>query len=161
MSKENQAKPAKKKKKVILPRHKMPEQNPIVRSKNFKEVNLGYTPEMAIAEAKRCLQCPKPKCVDGCPVNVDIPGFIKLITEDNFCDAEHHIKKYNALPAICGRVCPQENQCEGNCLLGKKYEPVAIGHLERFVADFERNSGSCYLPEKLPPNGIKVACIGC
>lgn len=144
-----------------IPRHKMLEQDPFLRRRNFNEVNLGYTPEMAIAEAERCLQCKKPKCVEGCPVNVDIPGFIALIKEGDFCEAEHYIKKYNALPAVCGRVCPQENQCEGNCILGKKFEPVAIGHLERFVADYERNSGSCYLPEKLPPNGKKIACIGC
>ena len=151
----------KKKKKIIPHRFKMPEQNPILRSKNFNEVNLGFSPETAKAEAERCLQCPKPMCIEGCPVNIDIPGFIKLIKEENFCDAEHYIKKFNALPAICGRVCPQENQCEGKCVLGKKYEPVAIGHLERFVADYERNSGSCYILEKEPPNGKKVACIGC
>ncbi|NHI93865.1 MAG: NADPH-dependent glutamate synthase [Candidatus Lokiarchaeota archaeon] len=144
-----------------IPRHKMPEQDPFLRRRNFNEVNLGYSPEIAIAEAERCLQCKKPKCVEGCPVNVDIPGFIDFIKKGDFCQAEHHIKKFNALPAVCGRVCPQENQCEGKCVLGKKFESVAIGNLERFVADYERNSGSCYVPEKLPPNNKKVACIGC
>jgi glutamate synthase (NADPH/NADH) small chain len=150
------------KKKIIQPsRNKMPEQDPLLRSKNFKEVNLGYTPEMALAEANRCLQCKKPKCIEGCPVNVDIPGFIHLIQEGNFCEAAYKIKEFNALPAICGRVCPQEVQCEGNCVLGNKFEPVAIGYLERFVADYERASGSCYLPSRDPPNGKKIACIGC
>ncbi len=149
------------KKNIKAPRQKMPEQHPILRSKNFEEVNLGYTPDIALAEARRCLQCKKPKCVDGCPVNIDIPGFIRLIQEEDYCEAAYKIKEFNALPAICGRVCPQENQCEGGCVLGKKFEPVAIGHLERFVADFERESGSCYLPSKEDPTGKKVACIGC
>ncbi|MBD3230318.1 MAG: NADPH-dependent glutamate synthase [Candidatus Lokiarchaeota archaeon] len=155
--KKNNGKKTKKK----ISRHKMPEQDPSVRIRNFNEVNLGYSPETAVAEANRCLQCPRPKCIEGCPVNVDIPGFIKYIQEGDFCEAEHHIKKFNALPAICGRVCPQEDQCEGNCVLGKKYKPLAIGNLERFVADYERNSGSCYLPEKEPPKNKKIACIGC
>ncbi|NVM31344.1 MAG: NADPH-dependent glutamate synthase [Candidatus Helarchaeota archaeon] len=150
-----------KKKIPKVPRQKMPEQDPILRSKNFKEVNLGYTPELALTEANRCLQCKKPKCIEGCPVNIDIPGFISLIQQEDFCEAAYKIKEFNALPAICGRVCPQENQCEGSCILSKKFEPVAIGHLERFVADFERESGSCYLPTKEPPTGKKVACIGC
>ncbi len=127
---------------IKIPRQKMPEQHPLLRSKNFEEVNLGYTPELAVAEAKRCLQCKKPKCIEGCPVNIDIPAFIHFIQEGDFCEAAYKIKEFNALPAICGRVCPQENQCEGNCILGKKFEPVAIGNLERFVADFERESGS-------------------
>ncbi len=149
-------------KKIIrAPRNKMPEQDPSLRGKNFNEVNLGYTPELAKAESERCLQCKKPSCIEGCPVNVDIPAFIRLIKEEKYCEAAYKIKEFNALPAICGRVCPQESQCEGKCVLGKKYEPVAIGHLERFVADFEQQSGSCYLPQRLPPNGKKVACIGC
>jgi glutamate synthase (NADPH/NADH) small chain len=151
------------KKKVILPRHKIPEQDPHLRSKNFNEVNLGYTSEMAMAEASRCLQCPKPSCREGCPVNVDIPGFIKLIRENDFIGASHHIKEFNALPAVCGRVCPQESQCEGSCVLGKskKYKPVAIGNLERFVADAERATRACYICEKEPDTGKKVAIIGC
>jgi len=150
-----------KKGKVGLPRHKMPEQDPILRTKNFNEVNLGYTPELAMAEAARCLQCGKPRCIEGCPVNVDIPAFIHLIQQGDFCGAAYKIKEFNALPAICGRVCPQETQCEEKCVLGKKFESIAIGNLERFVADFERKSGSCYLPEKELPNGKSVACIGC
>ncbi|MBN2157160.1 MAG: NADPH-dependent glutamate synthase [Candidatus Lokiarchaeota archaeon] len=159
---EPQSKKTTRKKKVILPRHKIPEQDPFLRSKNFDEVNLGYAPEMAQAEASRCLQCPKPACREGCPVNVDIPGFIKLIIEGNFIEASHHIKETNALPAICGRVCPQETQCEGVCVLGKssKYKPVAIGNLERFVADAERATKACYICEKDPPTGKKVAIIG-
>jgi glutamate synthase (NADPH/NADH) small chain len=142
-------------------RQAMPEQDPILRSKNFNEVNLGYTPELAKKEAERCLQCGKPLCIEGCPVDVDIPGFIKLIQEDKFCEAAWKIKETNALPAICGRVCPQENQCEGACVLGKKFEPIAIGHLERFCADFERHTGECKLPEGHTSIGKKVAIIGC
>ncbi|TXT64322.1 MAG: Sulfide dehydrogenase subunit alpha [Promethearchaeota archaeon] len=142
-------------------RKKMPEQDPVLRSKNFNEVNLGYTPELAREEAQRCLQCGKPLCIEGCPVNVDIPGFVKLIQEENYCEAAWKIKETNALPAICGRVCPQENQCEGACVLGKRFEPIAIGHLERFCADYERHTGSCKIPKKLPPNGKKIAILGC
>jgi len=143
------------------PRQKMPEQDPILRSKNFNEVNLGYSVEIAKAEAGRCLQCDKPLCIEGCPVNVDIPGFIKLIREEKYCEAAWKIKENNALPAICGRVCPQEVQCEGKCVLGKKFEPNAIGHLERFVADYERDTGICYIPEKEKPNGKNIAIVGC
>ncbi|MEM1577230.1 MAG: NADPH-dependent glutamate synthase [Archaeoglobaceae archaeon] len=143
----------------------MPEQPPEERIKNFKEVPLGYTPEMAMEEAKRCLQCkPRkgkefPPCVEGCPVNVNIPEFIKAIKEGRFDDAIKIIKDKNSLPAITGRVCPYENQCEGNCTLGKKHEPVGIGRLERFAADYERAKGFT-IPEKPKPNGKKVAIIG-
>ena len=116
----------------------MPEQPPEVRSKNFLEVPLGYTPEMAQAEAARCIQCKKPGCVAGCPVGVRIPEFLKLLQEGNFAAAAQKIKETNALPAVCGRVCPQESQCEALCILGKKSQPVAIGNCERFVADYER-----------------------
>ena len=150
-----------KKKKPRIPRQKMPEQDPILRSKNFNEVNLGYSVEIAKTEAGRCLQCDKPLCIEGCPVNVDIPGFIKLIREEKYCEAAWKIKENNALPAICGRVCPQEVQCEGKCVLGKKFEPIAIGHLERFVADYEQETGNCYIPEKAQPNGKKIAIVGC
>jgi glutamate synthase (NADPH/NADH) small chain len=139
----------------------MLEQDPIKRSKNFDEVNLGYTPELALAEANRCIQCAKPRCVKGCPVGIDIPGFIKLIKEGDIVGANHLIKETNSLPAICGRVCPQENQCEGNCVLRKKFGSVCIGYLERYVADYERSLGVCYICEKEPPNGKKVAIIGC
>ena len=144
-----------------IPRQKMPEQDPVLRSKNFNEVNLGYSLETAKTEAGRCLQCDKPLCIEGCSVNVDIPGFIKLIREEKYCEAAWKIKENNALPAICGRVCPQEVQCEEKCVLGKKFEPIAIGHLERFVADYERDTGVCYVPEKEQLNGKSIAVIGC
>jgi len=147
-------------KKERLPRQKMPEQPPEVRRRNFKEVPLGYTPELAMKEASRCLQCKKPSCMEGCPVGVDIPGFIKFIREGQFDKAIRKIWEKNSLPAICGRVCPQEAQCEGHCVLGKKGEPVAIGNLERFAADYEREHGSGELPPKAPPTGKKVAVIG-
>ncbi len=150
----------KKKKKEKIPRQSMPEQDPKVRAKNFDEVPLGYTEEQAILEAKRCIQCKKPSCIAGCPVDVDIPGFIKLIAEGDFIGAAHKLKETNALPAICGRVCPQEDQCEVVCVLGKKGEPVAIGRLERFAADYERESGNIMIPEVAPPTGKKVAMVG-
>lgn len=147
-------------KKEALPRTPMPEQKPEIRRRNFDEVPLGYTPEMAMQEASRCIQCKKPSCMEGCPVQVDIPGFIKLIKEGEFTKAIRKIWEKNSLPAICGRVCPQEIQCEGNCVLGKKGEPVAIGNLERFAADYERLHGTGELPPKAPATGKKVAVIG-
>ena len=142
------------------PRTPMPEQDPAVRVKNFLEVPTGYTPELARQEAERCLACKKPFCIDGCPVNVDIPGFIKLVEEGRFAEAARKVKQTNALPAICGRVCPQESQCEAKCVLGKKSESVAVGRLERFVADYERENGLVELPEKAPPTGKRVAVVG-
>lgn len=142
------------------PRQAMPEQEPAIRARNFEEVPLGYTPEMAMAEAGRCLQCKKPACVQGCPVNIDIPGFIKHIAEGQLDKAIGKIWERNLLPAICGRVCPQESQCEGNCLLGRKGEPVAIGNLERFAADWEREHHACVLPSSDDATGKKVAVIG-
>ena len=120
----------------------MPEQPPGVRKQNFLEVPLGYTPEMVQAEAARCIQCKKPKCVEGCPVGVQIPEFLKLICDGDFAGAAQKVKETNALPAVCGRVCPQETQCEILCILGKKSEPVAIGRCERFVGDWEREKNS-------------------
>ena len=114
----------------------IPEQEPNVRNKNFDEVALGYTVELALDEAKRCLQCRRPMCVTGCPVKVKIPDFINLITKEDFKGAYHKILEDSSLPAICGRVCPQENQCESKCVRGIKGEPVGIGRLERFVADW-------------------------
>ena len=143
-----------------IPRIPMPEQDPKERIKNFKEVPYGYTPELAMKEASRCLQCKKPACVNGCPVNVKIPEFISLIVEGKFIEAAQKIKETNALPAICGRVCPQENQCESLCILGKKGEPVAIGRLERFVADYEREQGEIKFPELPPKTGKKIAIVG-
>ena len=122
-------------------RNAMPEQPADVRNKNFQEVALGYTKEMAVDEAQRCLNCPKPRCVGSCPVNIDIPKFIHEVAQENFAEAYKILKQKSTLPAVCGRVCPQENQCEGKCVLGIKGEPVAIGRLERFVADYAREHG--------------------
>ena len=147
--------------KTIIPnKTPMAEQPPEVRVCNFNEVPYGYTPEQAIAEAKRCLDCPKQICMPGCPVNVDIPAFLKLVALGDFLGAATLIKQTNALPAITGRVCPQENQCEGVCALTKRYEPVAIGRLERFVADWEATSGSFSLPTLPPSTNKKVAVVG-
>jgi glutamate synthase (NADPH/NADH) small chain len=148
------------KKEIIPKKIPMGEQLPEVRAHNYEEVTYGYTPEEAMAEAKRCLDCVKPFCIGGCPVNIDIPGFIKLVADGNFLDAAQLIKQANALPAITGRVCPQESQCEGVCTLCKKYEPVAIGRLERFVADWEAASG---IVSASPPPQLrskKVAVVG-
>ncbi len=142
------------------PRIPMPEQDPQVRARNFLEVPTGYTAAMAQEEAARCLQCKKPGCVEGCPVGVDIPGFIDLITKGDLTGSIRNLWSQNALPAVCGRVCPQEIQCEGKCILGRKGEPVAIGNLERFCADYEREHGTGELPPKQKPTGKKVAVIG-
>ncbi|MDO4586625.1 MAG: NADPH-dependent glutamate synthase [Planctomycetia bacterium] len=138
----------------------MPEQAPEVRAHNFKEVPLGYSAEMAQQEASRCLNCKNPQCREGCPVNVPIPDFLHLIAEGKFAEAARKIKEKNAFPAICGRVCPQENQCEGRCILGKKSEPVAIGRCERFAADYERENDLVSIPKLPPKNGKKVAVVG-
>ncbi len=143
-----------------LHRMDMPRQDPKERIKNFNEVALGYTAEMAIAEAERCLQCKKPVCIDGCPAEVKIPEFIKLVTEGKFIEASRKIKETNALPAICGRVCPQEEQCELVCVLNKKGAPVAIGRLERFVADYEAQAGAIEMPELPSKTGKRVAVVG-
>ncbi len=150
----------KKEKKEKLPRHKMPEQDPKVRIHNYNEVPIGYSEETALKEASRCIQCKKPGCRTGCPVGVDIPAFINLIAEGKFIEAAWKLKEDSALPAVCGRVCPQESQCEKFCILGKKDEPVAVGRLERFAADYERNSGQVKIPELAPKNGKKVAVVG-
>jgi glutamate synthase (NADPH/NADH) small chain len=137
----------------------VPKQEPSARTKNFKEVVLGYTEEQAIAEASRCLNCTAPKCVEGCPVGVPIPAFIKLIKQNDYTAAINAIKECNSLPAICGRVCPQEEQCQKNCVIGKKGDPVSIGRLERFVADLERERG-IVVPAIPASNGKKVAVVG-
>ncbi len=137
----------------------MPEQEPHIRARNFKEVTLGYTAEMAVEEANRCLGCKNPKCVEGCPVNVRIPEFIKKVQEQDFLGAYEIIASTNALPALSGRVCPQETQCEARCVRGVKGEPVAIGRLERFVADWYRENVNA-MPEKAESNGKKVAVVG-
>ncbi|MFC1494160.1 NADPH-dependent glutamate synthase [Thermodesulfobacteriota bacterium] len=147
-------------KKEKIPRQPMPEQKAEVRRRNFEEVPLGYTEEAAVKEASRCIQCKKPSCVNGCPVSVDIPGFIQLLKNKKFTESIRHIWTKNALPAVCGRVCPQEIQCEGLCILSKKGEAVAIGNLERFAADLEREHGKGELPPKDEPTGKKVAVVG-
>ena len=144
---------------MTLTKTPMPEQDPKVRARNFKEVALGYTEEMAKEEAGRCLNCKNPKCVEGCPVNVRIPEFIHKVAEGDFKAAYEIITSTNALPALSGRVCPQESQCESKCVRGVKGEPVAIGRLERFVADWYRENVNAK-PEKAPSNGMKVAVVG-
>ncbi len=143
-----------------IPRQKMPEQSPADRRRNFQEVPFGFTPELAQLEASRCILCKKPKCIAGCPVEIDIPAFVHLIKDGDFLGAARKIKEANALPAICGRVCPQEDQCEVRCVIGIKDEPVAIGRLERFAADFERLNNLVEPPEIPPPTGKKAAIVG-
>lgn len=147
-------------KKTPKTRVPMPEQPPKIRARNFLEVPTGYTVKMAQEEASRCLQCKKPGCVEGCPVGVNIPGFIDLLAQGDMTGAIRNLWGKNALPAVCGRVCPQESQCEGKCIVGKKGDPVAIGNLERFCADYERENGTGELPPKAPPTGKKVAVVG-
>jgi len=148
------------KKRKALPREHMPEQDAGMRVGNFGEVALGYTEEQAIREAGRCLQCKKPACIEGCPVDVDIPRFIAAVRDRDFTGAARIIKERNSLPAIAGRVCPQEAQCEARCVLGKKGEPCAIGRLERFAADREREAGAVALPAVRPGRGKRVAVVG-
>ncbi|MFP3902666.1 MAG: NADPH-dependent glutamate synthase [Armatimonadota bacterium] len=143
------------------PRQQMPEQDPQARVNNFDEVALGYTEEQARAEASRCLQCKKPLCITGCPVSVDIPAFIRLVQEGRYVAAARKIKETNSLPAICGRVCPQETQCEAECVLGRGEDaPVAIGRLERFVADWEREHNEVSPPAIAGQTGKHVAVVG-
>ena len=144
----------------ILKKTPMPSQEPNVRNHNFDEVALGYTEEMAIGEAKRCINCKNKPCVSGCPVNVRIPEFIAKVAEGEFEAAYEILTSTNSLPAICGRVCPQENQCEGKCIRGIKGEPVGVGRLERFVADWHKEHIGNKNVTEVPKNGIKVAVIG-
>ena len=153
---ETNPKPKPKIKKEVI---EMPKQEPKVRVKNFNEVALGYDEEQALEEASRCLQCVKPQCVSGCPVEVPIPEFIKCLREKKYAEGIATIKTKNALPAVCGRVCPQEEQCQVKCVLGKIGEPVSIGRLERYLADWERDHGF-QLPEGAKPTGKKVAVVG-
>ncbi len=148
--------------KLNLNRVSMPKQEPGVRAKNFNEVALGYTAEQAMEEAGRCIQCKKRNCVAGCPVDIDIPGFIEALRDGNMAEAVSILKAKNALPGICGRVCPQETQCEATCTLAKKGAPVAIGRLERYLADWELEHGSSANPgpERPAPTGKRVAVVG-
>ena len=145
---------------VKIPRHQMPTQDAKLRSRNFDEVNLGYNTETAKEEAKRCLQCANPLCVEGCPVNINIPEFIRFVKDGEIQEAIRSIKEYNVLPAICGRVCQQEHQCEAKCVMRKRFESVAIGNLERFIADWARANQLKECPDCKAPNNIKVAVIG-
>ncbi len=147
-------------KQIVPNKTPMPEQPPAERVKNYEEVPYGYTPEQAMAEAQRCLMCKRPGCMGGCPVGINIPGFLQLVADGDFRGAINLIKETNALPAVTGRVCPQESQCEGSCALCKKYESVSIGRLERFVADWEAAQGEAPIPELAPPTGKKVAVVG-
>lgn len=150
------------KERTAIERVKMPELNPAYRATTrTEEVNIGLTPEMAMTEARRCLDCAKPSCVEGCPVNINIPSFVKNIERGDFLSAAKVLKQTSALPAVCGRVCPQEKQCENRCIHLKMNEPaVAIGYLERFAADYERESGNISIPEIAPANGMKIAVVG-
>jgi glutamate synthase (NADPH/NADH) small chain len=149
-----------KKERLAIPRYPMPAVDPAERICNFEEVTIGYTEEMAVGEAERCLECKKPKCVDSCPVGIDIPAFVDAVANGRFSEALAIIKADNTLPAICGRVCPQEDQCEQTCVTGNKGDPVAIGRLERFVADYERGRGEIRMPKCKSPSGFKVGIVG-
>jgi glutamate synthase (NADPH/NADH) small chain len=146
--------------KIDTNRRDMPKQSPEMRSHNFNEVALGYTEELAIAEASRCLQCKKPRCKTGCPVEIDIPDFISFIVKGDFRGGIRKLKEKNCLPAVCGRVCPQESQCEAQCILKNKGAEVAIGRLERYLADWEAGQGEVDLPPKARSTGKKVAVVG-
>ncbi|MDD4778639.1 MAG: NADPH-dependent glutamate synthase [Fermentimonas sp.] len=152
----------KNKDRTAITRVEMPEVDPSIRSHNYDEVNLGLTEEMAVTESHRCLDCVDPTCISGCPVEINIPKFIKNIERGEYLEAAKTLKETSALPAVCGRVCPQERQCENSCFYTQKLNkvPVAIGHLERFAADYERKSGNISIPEIASPNGKKVAVVG-
>ncbi len=152
--------PLTKRERMKLERVEMLERDAAERARSFEEVNLGFTAEMAKLEAIRCLECARPKCVDGCPVGIQIDKFVRLVADGQIGAAAEVIQRDNLLPAICGRVCPQENQCEGACVLAKKERPIAIGHLERYVADYVRNEGFEYVTERPQPTGRNVAIIG-
>ncbi|OPY65707.1 MAG: Glutamate synthase (NADPH) small chain [Syntrophorhabdaceae bacterium PtaU1.Bin034] len=156
----NEEKTPEKTSKIDLNRRDMPKQSPEMRSHNFNEVALGYTKELARAEASRCLQCKKPRCVTGCPVEIDIPGFISCVVKGDFTAGIKKLKEKNCLPAVSGRVCPQESQCESQCILRNKGGEIAIGRLERFLADWEAAEGIVDMPPKPAPTGKKVAVVG-
>jgi glutamate synthase (NADPH/NADH) small chain len=152
--------PLKPKERTAIPRQHMPEQEAVERGQNFGEVNLGLDVDLAKQEALRCLECASPKCVQGCPVGVKVKDFVGLILEGDYLGAAAKIREDNVLPAVTGRVCPQEDQCEGACVMGKRFGSLAIGYLERFVADYELKTGQLGIPPKAPPTGKKVAIIG-
>ncbi len=152
--------PLTKKERMQLDRTDMPERDAVERAASFEEVNLGLTAQMAQLEAMRCLECKKPKCIDGCPVGIQIDEFLMLVADGEIQAAAEVIQRDNLLPAICGRVCPQENQCEGTCVLAKKERPIAIGHLERYVADYMRMEGLQTVTEPPPPTGKSIGIIG-
>jgi glutamate synthase (NADPH/NADH) small chain len=152
--------PLKPRERVKIPRVAMPEREPEHRRSSFSEVNLGLDAPLALTEASRCLECAKPTCVDGCPVGVKVREFVSLVQAGDYLAAAAKMREDNVLPAVTGRVCPQEEQCEGACVLGKRFEPLAIGHLERFVADYEEQMGAIGLPPKAPPSGKRVALVG-
>jgi glutamate synthase (NADPH/NADH) small chain len=156
----NEEKTSEKTSKIDLNRRDMPKQSPEMRSHNFNEVALGYTQELARAEASRCLQCKKPRCVTGCPVEIDIPGFISCVVKGDFAAGIKKLKEKNCLPAVSGRVCPQESQCESQCILRNKGGEIAIGRIERFLADWEAAEGIVDIPPKAAPTGKKVAIVG-
>jgi glutamate synthase (NADPH) small chain len=158
--KNGKSNPLKPSERMKIPRHLPIEEEPELRIQSFTEVSKGFNEDLAFEEAKRCLECKNPVCIEGCPVGIDIPEFIRLIYEKDYEGALGKIREANYLPAICGRVCPQENQCEIVCLLGKKREPLAIGKLERFVADYEMTHGKFVPPPKAIPKGQKVAIVG-
>lgn len=148
------------KERTKIPRQQMPEQAPCERAHNFTEVNLGFDVALAEKEAQRCLACADPKCVHACPVGVRVREVVDLVLSGDYLGAAAKLREDNVLPAVTGRVCPQENQCEGACVLAKRFAPLAIGHIERFVADYERQTGQIGLPEKAPPTGKRVAIVG-
>ncbi len=154
------ARELKPKERMAIPRQKMPTQTAKARVKNFNEVALGLPEEMAVLEADRCLQCKKPKCIEGCPVGIDIPAFIQKIADKDYLGAFNKIMETNILPSICGRVCPQEDQCEKLCTLVKKHESVAIGRLERFAADWARENNKVKMPTPAAKTGYKIAIVG-
>ncbi len=157
---QTEIKQPKKPKKLKMPRQKMPEQDPLERAHNFYEVALGYPNDLALLEATRCLQCKKPSCMKGCPVEVDIPDFVQMVKDGDIVGAAWKVKEKNSLPRIAGRVCPQESQCEIKCIVGKKGEPCAIGRLERYVADWTAVNYQGELPELPAPTGHKVGVVG-
>lgn len=154
------AEPLPPKQRVKIPRQQMPERDPQQRAHNFREVNLGLDVLVAEKEAQRCLTCADPKCVQGCPVGIQIRDFVELVLAGDYLGAAAKVREDNVLPAVTGRVCPQENQCEGACVMGKRFSPLAIGYLERFVADYERETGQLGLPERAPATGKSVAIVG-